>query len=107
MQPESPQQLAWQRALDHARLSGIKPTWRVGDYYTVASTRTGEIYTIRRFPIGRYLHYSCSCPAGAALQICKHMAIVAALPHECRLRKEHKRNYTVDQTDPLLEAMGG
>lgn len=42
-------QAAWFRALDHARLQGVKPTYAIGrDYYTVPSKRTGAIYRIDR-----------------------------------------------------------
>ena len=55
----SDRQAAWFRALDHARLQVVKPTYHIGrDYYTVPSKRTGEIYRYstgspvrRRLPI--------------------------------------------------------
>lgn len=103
---ESEQQQAWKRALDHARLVGLKPTWRVGDFYTVDSTRDpSKRYTIRRHTLGRHITYSCTCAAGMAGKVCQHAAVVAALPYECKLRRDHKQAYKPPTSDPLLEAV--
>ena len=75
-------QLAWFKALDHARFVGVKPTWRVGDYYTVDSP-SGTRYTIRHLiEHGRITGYTCDCPAAMSHKVCWHRALVAALPGE-------------------------
>lgn len=81
-------QAAWFRALDHARLTGVKPFWRKGDYYTVTSPRQGDTYTVRRVVAGRHITYSCTCPAATGGKVCWHRALVAALPFEVALRTE-------------------
>jgi hypothetical protein len=78
----------WVRALDHARLMDTKPFWRVGDFYTVRSPRTGETYEIRRAEAGRHLAYTCTCTAGKNGAVCWHKALVAALPGEKQRRLE-------------------
>jgi hypothetical protein len=85
---DGPHQLAWFRALDHARLTGVKPCWRVGDYYTVDSPRSGNRYKIHRLHGDSSIVYTCTCTASAAGKVCWHKALVAALPHEIRLRRE-------------------
>lgn len=82
-------QAAWFRALDHARLQGVKPTYRIGhDDYRVTSKRTGEIYKICRFQEGGEIVYTCTCPAGVSGKVCWHKALVAALPYEVSLRRQ-------------------
>lgn len=81
-------QEAWFRALDHARLTGVKPFWRVGDYYTVESPRSGNLYIVLRQMAGSRVVYRCNCPAGQSGKICWHKALVAALPYEGMLRRE-------------------
>lgn len=92
--PAGPNQQAWFRALDHARLLGVKPTWRVGDYYTVDSPRNGDRYTIRRHRTRWNVYYTCTCPAGVAGAVCWHKALVAALPYEVNIRKHVRTNRT-------------
>jgi len=80
----------WKLALRRAYLAGLKPFWRVGDYYTVDSTREpGQRYEVTRI-YGAAISYRCTCPAGIAGKICQHAAIVAALPAESRLREDYK-----------------
>jgi len=79
---------AWFRALDHGRLTGQQPFWRVGDYYTFTSKRTGELYRVDRVIRGRHMTYTCTCPAGTTGKVCWHKALVAALPREVTLRRE-------------------
>jgi hypothetical protein len=88
--PLSPdRQAAWFRALDHARLQGVKPTYCIaGDYYRVTSKRTGEIYRVDRISDGDEISYACTCQAGRVGHVCWHKALVAALPHEINLRKQ-------------------
>jgi len=81
-----PGQQAWFRALDHARLTGVKPFWRVGDYYTVDSARSGARYTIKRVTYEGGIFYTCTCPAAHTGPVCWHRALVAALPYECAIR---------------------
>ena len=80
----------WFRALDHARLMGVKPFYRVGDFYTVTSPNTGAIYEIRRHMGEAGVTYSCNCTAGQCGKVCWHKALVAALPYEGMLRREWK-----------------
>lgn len=82
----SPCQHAWFRALDHARLTGVKPFWRVGDYYTVDSPRAGDRYEIRRVLRKGVIAYTCTCRAAQTGNLCWHRALVAALPYEVKLR---------------------
>lgn len=77
---------AWFRALDHARLAGVKPCWRVAGYYTVDSPRTGNRYTVRRMEGMKGIYYTCTCTASTAGKVCWHKALVAALPYEASLR---------------------
>ncbi len=79
-------QQAWFRALDHARLTNVKPFWRAGDYYTIDSPGSGKRYEVRRLITARDVTYSCTCPAAAAGNVCWHRALVAALPYEQGLR---------------------
>ena len=84
-------QSAWFRALDHARLQGVKPTYMIGkDYYTVPSKRTGELYRVDRINDGDEISYSCTCTAGVMGKVCWHKALVAALPYETKLRRQHQ-----------------
>lgn len=82
-----PNQRAWFRALDHARLVGVKPCWRIGDYYTVDSPRSGKRYTIRRYYTDLGWRYTCDCSASQSGWVCWHKALVASLPYEVRLRR--------------------
>lgn len=82
-----PQQRSWFAALDHARLTGVKPTYNIaGDYYTVVSPRSQRRYVIWRYHHGRATHYTCSCPAAHSGKVCWHRALVMALPYERDLR---------------------
>lgn len=83
-----PNQRAWFRALDHARLLGVKPCWRVGDYYTVDSPRSGQRYTVRRHRLEGHVTYSCDCTAAASGNVCWHKALVASLPYERWVRDQ-------------------
>ena len=84
-------QSAWFRALDHARLQGVKPTYVIGqDYYKVTSKRTGEIYRIDRLIMEREIGYACSCPAGRSGKVCWHKALVASLPGEMKHRRQRE-----------------
>jgi hypothetical protein len=85
-----PQQSAWFRALERARLVGVKPTYHLGkDYYSVTSPRAGDVYEIRPVEVDGKITYSCTCPAGAKDLVCWHKALVAALPFECKRRAAH------------------
>jgi hypothetical protein len=88
MQNHTDRQRAWFRALDHARLTGVKPTYVMrDDCYRVTSPRTNQTYVIRRVGEERRITYTCTCPAAVAGNVCWHRALVMALPYEIRLRK--------------------
>ena len=76
-------QQAWFRALDHARLTGVKPTYNIArDQYRITSPRSGATYVITRYQSGDRTHYACSCPTAYAGNVCWHRALVMALPYE-------------------------
>ena len=89
-------QHAWFRARDHARLTGVKPFWRVGDFYTVDSPGSGKRYEVRREGRPGVLDYACTCPAYLAGKVCWHRALVASLPYEVALRKRLTTGEVVD-----------
>ena len=94
-----PKQQAWFRALDHARLTGAKPTYHLGkDYYTVLSPRAGDIYRVDPVITGCHLTYSCTCPASVSGKVCWHKALVAALPYEKARREIFRRGQTACRT---------
>jgi hypothetical protein len=98
----NPQQRAWFRALDHARSTGVKPWWRVGDYYTVDSPGTRKRYEIRRINTGHGFYYSCTCPGMDYNRVCWHRALVAALPYEVKLRQASEADMKLE-----LKVAGG
>lgn len=94
-----PQQSAWFRALERARLVGVKPTYHLGkDYYSVTSPRAGDVYEIRPVDVDGKSTYSCTCPAGGRDLVCWHKALVAALPFECKRRANHGWHSTAKAT---------
>jgi hypothetical protein len=85
-----PKQAAWFRALDHARMLGVKPTYHFNtDSYTVRSPRAGDVYAIHPCEVDGQLVYECECPAGSYGNACWHAALVAALPGEVNRRTQH------------------
>jgi hypothetical protein len=98
----NPQQRAWFRALDHARYTGVKPFWRVGDYYTVESPGSGQRYSIYRGISERGIFYTCTCRAAQTRTVCWHRALVAALPYEIKLRQASEADMKLE-----LKVAGG
>ena len=102
------QQRAWFRALDHARLLGVVPTYNMaGDYYHVTSPTTGRIHVMRRYYIGATTHWTCSCPAAYHGQACWARALVMALPIEIARRKEREQEMKMElkvSGSPIKEA---
>lgn len=91
------QQRAWFRALDHARLLGVVPTYNIaGDYYHVTSPTSGRYHRMRRYYIGATTHWTCSCPAAYHGQACWARALVMALPIEIARRKEREQEMKLE-----------
>lgn len=87
MEADNRKQQPWFRALDHARLTGVKPTYNIaGDFYHVLSPRTGQRYIQHRHVHGERISWTCTCPAAMAGYVCWHRALVMALPYERALR---------------------
>ncbi len=100
-----PRQQAWFRALDHARLTGAKPTYSIAtDSYRITSPRAGDTYFIHPTDESGLLTYHCDCQAGMNGRVCWHAALVAALPGECSRRRLHNSQARAQRIAPSTPA---